>query len=80
MIPIIQAKLFSLAVWSSRIVPIEDEMNAVGSHMLTKCKSLDGNSWSAFSDAIFRTSTKDCAVIICIHDMYIMYSAQTIFE
>lgn len=55
-------------------------MNGIGSHMLTKCKSLDGNSWSAFSNAIFRTSTKDCAVIICIHDMYIMYSAQTIFE
>jgi len=80
MTPAIQVILFSLGVWSSRIVPIEDEMNEVGSHMLTKCKSLDGNSWSAFSNAIFRNSTKDYAVIICIHDMYIMYSAQTIFE
>lgn len=77
---IIQAKVFSLVIRSCRIVPIEGEMNGVVSHMLNKCKSLDGNSWSAFSNAIFRTSTKDHAVIICIHDMYIMYSTQTIFE
>lgn len=80
MTTVIQAKVSSLAIRSCRIVPIEGEMNGVVSHMLTKCKSLDGNSRSAFSNAIFRTSTKDHAVIICIHDMYIMYSTQTIFE
>lgn len=38
--------------------------------------SLDGDPWLTLSDAIFKIFTKDCAVIMCIHDVHIVCSAQ----
>lgn len=48
----------------------------IGTATLVECTSLDGDPWLTLSDAIFKIFTKDCAVIMCIHDVHIVCSAQ----